>query len=310
MSDSAPVVEQPAEAPPVEEAPVVEAATPDPEPVTDDAALAAQIEATAVAIPDGERLVPESTLRNVAISYRNKLKEAKQGSPDAVALKAELDRVNAQLQQVTPMAQAFHAIQQAQQHQPQQPQQPAPVENTADLEDIARDFDFYKADGAPDLDRARRVQARTTKQAEAIAQQQMAPLVNQSLQERAATNIQRMKNTKLGNEGADPAIIDSLVAQIARQPNGMATLADPESAKHLWVNAYGQTQAMRALKGGQTPAVVPAPVVPIPPALVTERSGGQTVSQPRVLSPLEKRAAKEAGLSEKDYLDVAKKMPW
>src|ERR1041384_2697168 len=74
-------------------APIVQ----DDEPPTDDAALNQQIAEQAIAVPDGEKLVPESLLRNVAISYRNKLKEAKHGSPEALALKQQLDEVQAKL---------------------------------------------------------------------------------------------------------------------------------------------------------------------------------------------------------------------
>lgn len=314
MSDSAPL--EPAGDAPLPEAPpdVVEQVAPpvDTEPITDDATLAAEIEAAAVVIPDGERLIPESQLRNVAISYRNKLKAAKQGSPDAVRLQADLDRANQQLQAVTPLAQAFQAIQQAQQHQPQQQQQPPP-EDTSELQEIAKDFDFYDRNGAPDLDRARRVQARTMKQAEHMAQQQVAPLVHQSISQQAALNIQRAKNTKVpgSNDGADPAILDAYISRIKSQPNGMATLADGEAMKHLWVSAYGATMAQRALSGGQQPAAVVAPpVVTQAPPVVTERSGGQAPSQARTLTTMEKRAAKEAGLTEKAYLDMASGMKW
>ena len=281
----------------------------DGEPVTDDAALTAQIEATAVAIPDGERLVPESTLRNVAISYRNKIKEARQGSPDAARLQGELDRANAQIQQIGPLAQAFEAMQRAQAQT--QAQQPPPPEDTRELHEIARDFDFYTAAGEPDLDRARRVKDRETRHAEQISQQQVAPLIHRSLQQQAAYNIARAKNTKLGEERADPGLLENLVAQIARQPNGLQTLADPEAMKHLWVNAYGQTQALKALRGGGTarPAAPPVAAAAAPP-LVLERSGGGSVGQAKALTTMEKRAAKEAGLSEKAYLEMSKNMPW
>lgn len=313
MSDSAPI--EPAGDPAPESVaapePVVTAPVDDGEPITDDAAIAADIEASAVAIPDGERLIPESKLRNVAISYRNKLREAKQGSPDAARLQDELNRVTQQLNQMAPMAQAFHALQQAQQHQPPQQQQ-VPPENTAKLEKIAKTFDFYRGDGSPDLDRARDHLALVREEAQAASQESVAPLVGQSLKQQALRNIQHAKNTEIGGERVDPAIIDNLVAQIARQPKGMETLADVESVKHLWVNAFGQMKAMHAMQGGKpAPASeVAAQVTQPPPVVVTERSGGQAPNQQRQLSAIEKRAAKEAGLSEKAYTDMAKNMPW
>jgi len=192
---SEPLPEQPAaaeavpepEAAPVQE-PVAEAApVVSDEPATDDAALNQQIAEQAIAVPDGEKLIPESLLRNVAISYRNKLKEAKQGSPEAVALRQQLDAAEARLRESEPLAHAFRAIQQAQ-PQPQAQPRPQP-DDTVELSEIAKDFDFYKPDGQPDLDRARRVQARTTRQAEVIARQQNAPLVTHALSAQAQHNM-------------------------------------------------------------------------------------------------------------------------
>lgn len=298
-------------APPAEPAaapePVVEAApVVSDEPATDDPALNQQIADQAIAVPDGEKLIPESLLRNVAISYRNKLKEAKQGSPEAVGLRQQLDAAEARLRESEPLAHAFRAIQQAQ-PQPVQPQQP--VEDTSELTEIAKDFDFYRPDGQPDLDRARRVQARTTRQAEVIARQHNAPLVTHALSAQAQHNIARMKATAHPVTGlkADPRVIDAVVAQLARQDGGLATLANIESVKHLWSNAYTMSTFDPAF-GKETPAA-PAAAVPSP-AVVTERSGGAAPASAKGLSASEKRAAKDAGLTEKQYLDIASGMKW
>jgi hypothetical protein len=279
------------------------------EPITDDAALNADIEAKAIKIPDGEELVPRSLLTNVAISYRNKLKEAKQGSPEALALKQQLDTVQAQLNEAAPLAEAFRAIRSAQPPQQQQQVQQPPAEDTSELMEIAKDFDFYTPDGKPDIDRARRVQARESRRAHAIAQQQTAPLVMHTLSGQAQQNIQLAKATKhpVTGKPADPAIIDRLVAQLQQQDGGLATLANRETMKHVWLNAYSlSTLSPDFAKEAAAPVVAAPPT----PALVTERSGGAIKQQPSGLSASEKKAAKEAGLTEKAYLDVAAGMKW
>lgn len=278
------------------------------DPPTDDAALNQQIAEQAIAVPDGEKLVPESLLRNVAINYRNKLKEAKQGSPEALALKQQLDEVQARLREAEPLAHAFKAIQNAQPQQVQQPQAAPqqPVEDTAELNEIAKDFDFYKPNGDPDLDRARRHQARVMKTARQMAEAQTAPLVQHTLSAEARHNVARAKATvhPVTKQTADPAIIDSLIAHVANQPGGLATLANPENVKQIWLNAYALStfREQPAAPKAETPA--PAPPV------ITERSGGAAPGQQKALSAAEKRAAKDAGLTEKQYLEIAQGMKW
>lgn len=303
-------VEQPAAPEQVAEQPVEQAEVAAPvdsdDPPTDDAAINQQISEQAIAVPDGERLVPESLLRNVAISYRNKLKEAKQAAPDP-ALVQRLEQSEAKARENEALAQAFRAIQQAQPQQPVQQPAPAPVEDTAELTDIAKDFDFYKPDGALDLDRARRHQDRITKAATKIAQQQTAPLVQHTLTGQAQNNVARAKATlhPVTKQSADPQILDSLIAHVAKQEGGLATLANPETVKQIWLNAY----ALTTLRQEAAPAAQPKQEVVAPP-VVTERAGGAVTPTQSALSPAEKKAAKEAGLSEKAYLEVAKGMRW
>lgn len=307
--EQAPAPAESAAAPPVEEP----AAAPPPpasdEPATDDPVLNQQIADQAIAVPDGDKLVPESLLRNVAINYRNKLKEAKQGSPEAVALRQQLDATEARLREAEPLAQAFRAMQQA----TPAPQPPAPTEDVGELQDIAKDFDFYTADGQPDLDRARRYQTRLQRTATQIAQRQTAPLITHALSAQAQHNIARMKATAHPVTGlkADPRVIDVVVSQLAQQEGGLATLANIESVKHLWSNAYAMSTFDPAFGNGASHAAATPPATPAPtPPVVTERAGGATTVSTRGLSTSEKRAAKDAGLTEKQYLDIAAGMKW
>lgn len=285
---------------PLVEQPVVEA------PAVDEDVLEPELQAQVIDIPDGDKLVPLSALT----ATRKALKAAKQAATDSPALKQQLEQAQQQLQAVAPLADAFRALQQAPQ---QQPAPVAPVEDTTELDEIARDFDFFRADGTPDLDKARRVQTRETKRATAIAQQQTAPLVHNTLTERAQHNIERAKATTLPGttEKADPVILDGMIQQILQQPNGLQMLASHEAMIELWKNAYVNTQIARTARGGGQP---PAPVVPkpavVPTAPVFRESAGGHVAQAKPLSAMEKRAAKDAGMTEDEFKAIAKDKPW
>lgn len=294
MSD--PVLESPAvEPPPPAEPPPVEATLPD-----DDAGIAAALEAQAIDVPDGDKLVPLSAVTKL----REKLKDAKAGSAEAAALKQQLEQTQQQLQAVSPLAEAFRAMQHA--HQEAPPQPPPPAEDTTELDEIARDFDFYKADGQPDLVRAKKHQERETKRATAIAEQVTAPLVQQTLRQQAESNIARARVTThpVTKQAVDPQILDVLIARIEQQPNGLQTLANPDAMKHLWLNAY----ALSSLSA-QPLAPPTTPQAQTPP-VVTERAGGLVPESAPAMTERERRAAKEAGLSPKEFLDLAKGMKW
>lgn len=292
-------------APPIAETPPPETPPAPVAPVDEEAALQQEIDAQTIDLPDG-KLVPLSAVTTL----REKLKDAKKGSAEADTLRQQLDAAQAQLQAVGPLADAFRAMQQAQQAPPPPaPTGPSP-EDQAELEDIARTFDFWKADGTGlDLTKAQKHLDLVDKRAEKRAQQSVAPLVQDTLQARAQHNIARARATTLpgSKETADPTILDGLVSKIAQQPNGLQTLANPEAVKQIWLNAYALSQVKRATTTPPTQATtLPANV---PPPVYVERPGGQ-LPQPRALSVLEKKAAKEAGLTETEYTNMAKDMPW
>lgn len=289
----------------------VEEPSPSPEPelepaalptaAEDDAALDA-LESSAVEIPTGEKLVPLSAVTTL----RERLKEAKKGSADAATLRQQLSEAQAHAAQLAPFAHAFQALQQAQQAQPGQTA--AAAEDTAELEDIAKDFDFYKPDGTADLARAKKHQERETKRAEAIAQRTVAPMLQQSLSSAAQENLRLAKATVNPDTGKplDAAVIDAVFGRIAAQgPAGLQTLADREQVKMLWVMAKGLSPAQKAAVAQRQ-----EPTIDQPAPVFTERSGGRNITQPKALSESEKRAAKDAGLTHEQYLAIAKGMPW
>ena len=296
MSDDVPIPS--ADAPVIEAPPPVEA--PPPAPLTaeaEEATLDAELAAQTIDLPEGEKLVPLSAVQKL----RTQLKAVKAGTAEAETVKTQLAERNAQLAQALPLAQAFEALRAAQSVAPP----PAPVEDTTELDEIARDFDFYTADGKPDLERARRVQTRASRIAMVIAQAETAPLVRHTLNAQARENIALAKQTKNPDTGQpiDPAILDGLFARIAAQPTGTATLADRDQVKILWALAKG-------LSPGRTaPAADPDAGRRTAP-LMTERAGGQTGAAPKALSATEERAAKDAGLTQKQYLDMAAGMKW
>ena len=280
---------------------VVAAADPNPvpDPPQDAEAIADAAEANALELPSGERLAEVGAI----IALRRELKAQKGKAAEADTLRAELDTVRQQAAQMQPMAEAFQALQHAQAQAPPAPPA-APVVDTAGLEDLARNLDFYAPDGTLDLARATKFQAIIDRTAEAKAQQQVAPLVQQTARDKAAANIQKALRTvhPVNGDAIDPQILTARFAQIAAQPGGVDMLADEQAVKELWLNSYG----LYSLR----PRAAAAPVAPVAP-LVNDRSGGNTViGTAPTLSAGEKRAAKEAGLTEAEYLKIASKMPW
>ena len=288
------------DAAPVEEAPVEEAveATPVEAPQTEED-FDADVEANTIEIPTGEKLVPLSAVTNL----REKLKDAKAGGKEAASLREQLAASQAQNAQLAPNAEAYRSMLYMQSQQPVAPAAPAaPTGPDPELVEIARDFDLYTPEGEPDLHRAQKHLTRETARAERISQAAMAPLVHQNVTTQARGLIERSKATKhpQTGEGLDPAILDGLFRQIASQPGGLQTLADPEQMKHLWVYASGLSPAAAAQVTKEA----------LPPPMVRERAGGRTPDAAAPMSTSEKRAAKDAGMSEKEYLAIADKMPW
>jgi hypothetical protein len=296
MSDAellAPVA--PPEAPPVE-APPAEPETPEQE----DAALDKLIEEQAIELPDGtDKLVPLSavtTARAKLTEARKQLAEAKHGSAKASELEGQIAQLREQLNQALPYAQAYQAALQA---QPKEPEGPT-AEQKAALEEIARDYDFYQPDGALDLDRAGRHQARIRKEAEAIAQQQIAPLQQQTVTDRSAAFLASAKLTKAPNgQQPDPEILEAVWGRL--DPALTGTKA---GAIQAWNVALGYSVAT-----GKAVTAQAAKAEPLPPPILTERAGGREAAGPS-LTEDDKRMARQLNISEKEYAEELATMPW
>jgi hypothetical protein len=290
--DIAPNEPEPAAPPPA--AAAEEPTPPAAAPIDDDAAL----DAEAIEIPTGEKLVPLSAVTGL----REKLKAEKADKATLSQKAARADELEQQLRDADSLVERARRIVEAEQRQPQAPPQPQgpTAAETGELEEIARDFDFYKADGSLDLTKAQRHQTRTRAEAQKIAQQVAQPLVQSQIQQQAAHNIARAKNTVLpSGEKVDAAAFDGLVQRLLQHPNGLESLANVENVKQLVIFAAGQ----KALTKPQAAAPEPPG-----PALFTERAGGRQTGSVS-LNDGDKRAARDLGMTEAQYAKEVEKMP-
>lgn len=286
-------------------APVAEPVTP-PEPQTpeqEDAALDKLIEEQAIDLPDGtDKLVPLSavtTARAKLTKAREQLAEAKQGSAKASELETKVAELSQQLNQALPYVQAYQAALQQPQTPPETGQSP---QERAALEEIAKDYDFYKPDGQLDLDRAGRHQARIRKEAEAIAQQHVAPIQEQNILAYSRHYRQSIKETAAPDGSRpDPAIVDAICNSLDPK-----LFSDPKGALNVWRVAMGDSAAYGKLV--KAAALTPGAKTELPPPLLTERAGGRESPGP-TLTEDDKRMARQLGVSDKDYAEELAKMP-
>lgn len=267
----------------------------------EEADLDAQLEAQAVVIPGDEKLVPLSAVTNL----REKLKATKGEAAKATGLQAELDRLRAEQEEARPWIEAAKTIAATRQLQSQDQLQDRPTEPDpalqAELADVARDLDLFTADGKPDLDKAKRIHERTQRVAHQAAQQVVAPVHQHTIEQRASQMYQRaILTTAQDGSKPDPEILKDVFARVGPQ-----LAASVEGARELWVAAMGRSVAA----GRLVAPAAKAPVKEIPPPLLTERAGGKDEPHKAPLSDMERRALKQMGMTEKDYLE-ADTRPW
>jgi uncharacterized protein (DUF3084 family) len=264
------------------------------EPETD-AALDAALEDQAIEIPDGDKLVPLSAviaLRGRMKEIRGKLDSATTQASKASALEAQLQTLKQQVAELEPYAQAYQVLQQT--------AKPDPVEeDTTEYQEIARDFDLYTPEGQLDIARAKRVAARERRTAEAVAKAQVAPMQQQAVSSASQAMLGRALVTK-GPSGMspNPDILRTVWARL-----DPALTSTQEGALQAWNVAMGYTAATQAPTTAKPAVVVPDP-------LFTEKAGGRSTPTTVSLSESDRRAAKEVGLSDAEYLAEAAKMPW
>src|SRR5687767_1574557 len=138
-------------------------------------------------IPTGEKLVPLSALetaREKTKTIRAELESVKAEVGKSAEKDAKIAELTSQLQSIAPMAQAYQAALEAQRNQPPPPQEPTP-QQTAKLQKVAQQLDFYKSDGSLDLSRAQAHLDLLREEAAEIAQQQVAPFQQQTIADKS-----------------------------------------------------------------------------------------------------------------------------
>jgi hypothetical protein len=268
---------------PVEEtpAPPEEAVAP---PAEDDAP-------EAVEISPGIKMVPVSAV----IALRKELKAAKPLADKANQLESELN-------QLRPYAEFVRANPQLLERQ--QPPAPAPIPASQDPELIAyaRELDLYDAQGQPDVARAGSIRDRVRKDAAMAAAELVRPVVDSTHESRAAANLQSVLSTKDAHgrpiaAETIKAVVGQLASGLRGHPHATAELsrllADPQVIQLVADRAYAE----------QSRSGRPAPA-PLTPALEVESAGG---SQQVALGDASRRLMRDAGISEKDALESAKR---
>jgi hypothetical protein len=285
-TEDAPAVEEPAQ-------PAITA--------DDDAAFDAAIEAQAIDIPDGDKLVPLSAVtgaREKIKSVKAERDTYKAQAERAPQLEQELQQLREQLNQALPGHQAYQALLAAQQVQ----QPPAQAEDTTELEELAKDLDLYEATtGKPDIEKARKIHNRQMKLAESVARQHVAPIENRAIAQQSHIMLQRAMLTEVGGAKADPGILQQVWKALDPQ-----LTATEEGAKQALLSALGYSHAMGKI--GTKPAPVKAQELPEP--LLTEKAGGKEGAYGFTMTDSERRVAREMGITDKEYAETAAKMPW
>lgn len=273
-----------------------------PEPVIETPAPVTETPATPPPTVDDD---PEGTIEGsggvkfvplgAVVETRGKLKEAKAEleARDAkiaeLSKKAELaDRIQGEWNAVQPLVQSLRNGT----YRPQQPvQQPAGPLSAQEAVEYAKDFDLYKTDGTPDVERAQRIAQRHESQIQRATQSAVAPLHQQTALQQSTVLRQQVSQIKdASGQSVNPAYLEKVFAGV---PPEMA--ARPEIASVLYYAAKG----MEAHEGKGTKAIVqPAPV------LTTESLSNSTPGRSE-LSQFERNFIQSANMKPKEYESIS-----
>lgn len=270
----------------LEEPELVGPVTQAPEPVADD-------DAPPPGTIDGSGGVKFVPL-DAVIAERRQRKEAtaKLAEKDAelAALKPkadEWDKAKAHVEQALPLIEKMRNRPDLMAQLDKPPAQDATPKPLTDAEAVeyAKDFDLYKADGTPDVDRAQRIAARNEALADRRAQAAVAPF-RQNDAQRAS---QDMKAKLLAYKDASGSTIDAAALEQAWSIVPPELSARPEVAEVLYLMAKG-------IQSGK-----PGKPAPPGPALQTESLGGGA----KVESDKPSRFAQAAGISQAEFRKTA-----
>jgi hypothetical protein len=239
--------------------------TPPPAAVTDDA----EPDET-IAAANGRIYVPLEAVK--AERGRRQTAEAALKAKDAefapIKQKAQaFDEAKQYLDQAKPYIEKAKADLQRQ----SQPQTPAVDPR---VEQYAKDFDLYTAEGKPDIDRAQRIIAFHREDSKQQAQQIVSPI----LQTEAARTAQSLYQQYAARPEVNGVKVDGrMLAEAFNMVGPEVIAANPAVAEVLYMNTIG-----RQLLSGQKPITAPAPVVP------TESIGGGGKPEYQVTATSEK----------------------
>lgn len=248
---------------------------------------------------EGQPMVPLAAIK----SMREELKAAKAKAAEAEKVQEEVNRIRPYVDFVAQNQQLFRQGQQP----PEAPK--PPVEGAAAVSDdealaYAKDLELWNTKtGTYDLDRAKRRIAEDRKkyraEAEAIVNERLQPLKQQGAEQRAAVNLQQLAQTK---DAYGRPVNEQYLAQVLEQPfrqlgrdRVIDILSEPAAAQ-LFLQQAAVLQTQRE------PVTQPQRVGD---ALHVERAGGATRY---VMTDSERRLARENRISEKDWIDSAKKI--
>lgn len=158
--------------------------------------------------------------------------------------------------------------------------------------EIAKQLDFYRADGTPDTARGAAHLKLVREEAAAITAETMRPWQQQTFEQRSAANFQNALRIQ-DRDGQSPSI-ESLKQVWATQ--GVEATADERVAAILAATAMGLDRLV-----GKRPVAPPAN-----PPLETEPSGGTPRGRPAALTHLEETIASRRGIAPTKWGDLTK----
>ena len=274
LEDDGPDLEAPSPAP------IAEAAAPPTEAVPAEAEKPAEVEAVEVG---GERYVPAAAL----MAERKQRQELKVRAEKADALEAQV----AEMRPYVEFLKANPDILKPREA-PRAPEPTGPPAPDAETTSLAQVLDLYKADGSLDTAKAGLIRQLMRDTARAEAAQAVAPYQQQTAQQAAEANFQRVLAVKDAS-GQSPTV-ESVRAVWGVMP--AQDLANPQVASVMAALALG----LDRMRGTQTPVVPPPGSAP----LVSESGGG---ARPRVvLSPLEERIASQRNIKAATWSELTK----
>lgn len=168
-------------------------------------------------------------------------------------------------------------------------------EDRAELEEIAADMGYVKADGTtPDLDRAERYRARHLKWAKQTAASEVQPYAKTTEQRTAMDRVEQAVAYAQKHGDADPEIVRDYLTKVAVQ--NPSQLLDDNSGNWMYDRCVAMT--VRSGKGGK--ATARAAAAPVDRTFVETETPGGRHTGPK-LTAQERALGEQFGITDKDW---------